>query len=1252
MASITNITPLIGFYTGGTLLTITGTGFTGSDTVTVDGNSATSIFFINSTTITAQTPPSSGGTYLPVDIIVNGILYGTQFVYTDVLPLSGLGGTSITILGFDFTGATSILFGLTPVITYNVDSNTQITATVPQGTNATNGLPVPITIFGPGPPTQPVAPFTYSLVSVTNITPLIGVSAGGTLLTITGTNFTGFTGPLAPNTVTVGGTNATNIILVNSTTITALTPPGTPFAFEQINVNILSPNASSPTITDVNIIYGFFQYSDVVPLTGSEGTPITIIGTNFCYPLTVTIGGIPVSYTIYSSIELVAIAPPGINGSSVPIVISGPSGPSSPFSPFTYVLPLITSITPLTGIYIGGTPITIIGTNFSAPVTLTIGGNQATNIILTGSTTITAVTPRTYNYNNLFADIVVNGTTYYQPFTYVFTYITSIGQNVTNSSTSLTLSPILIGPAIGETYITITGTGFIGPATVTVGGSSATSIVLTGSTQITAITPPGTPDTFVDIVVNGITYGTQYNYVTPTITSINPYEGPVGGGTQIVITGTNFTNPPVVSTDPLSFGGFTNVGFVSSTTLIAITLPFTPPPTLPYTPTINIYGVDTNLFRYKNTGYTVYPNIVVVGDTTPFTITGTTTGLTDIYFGYIPISTYTFTPTQVTITPPLGFISTVPIYFILGGISTYVGTVTYINAFLADIIPPAGPLSGDGVGIFPYYDTNPFQILFPSTATQIKIGLNYATGFSNSPTMITCILPPGVAGSLPLLLQDASITLATSEILFRYVGPPTITSFTPANGLSVGGTTVVIKGTEFVGLWYTIPVSVTVDGYPVTSLSVDSDTQLTITLPPKQPSATNTPPVVITTLGGSVTNITVPFSYVNPRVTSISPNSGSANGGTPITITGTNFSGPVNVFLGTNNATSIVVVNSTTITAIAPRGTGTVGVTVGNVTLSFLYTYIPPSITNIYPPSGSSLGGTPITITGIYFTGATNILINAVPVLSFTVVSDTEITAVTPPLTPPGPLAQPIQIPLVIEWPNNLTVSGFFVYDDTLLITSVYPSGGVRDGGTPIRINGIGFINPLTVTIGGNPLGNIVVDPSGTFITGTTPPGNIGRQDLIVTSNSRTASSYFTYLYPLPQPPYHDTTCPGPRYNATNFTAANGPIYSTLQSYAKNSPNYPWDTGVNSQEIYRSQQNTVNFTSLNQQTIDVKNTNNRLITLGSAGNVPYPPFKSQADRLSYVQGLTLNASRNKITGQNPSAPMGVPCSTIYEIIYS
>jgi hypothetical protein len=129
-------------------------------------------------------------------------------------------------------------------------------------------------------------------------------------------------------------------------------------------------------------------------------------------------------------------------------------------------------------------------------------------------------------------------------------------------------------------------------------------------------------------------------------------------------------------------------------------------------------------------------------------------------------------------------------------------------------------------------------------------------------------------------------------------------------------------------------------------------------------------------------------------------------------------------------------------------------------------------------------------------------------------------------------------------------------------------------------------------------------------------------------------------------PPYGQRQCPAPPYNATNFTSANSTEFSTLVSYANNSPNYPWATGSNAQQIYRSKQNITYFNTLNQQTQAVRTQN------GTLGRAPYPQFKSDAERLMYIQGQALTAARNKLTGQNPSAPAGVPCSTIYEIINS
>ncbi|GAC1506591.1 MAG: hypothetical protein NVS1B3_06330 [Candidatus Dormibacteraceae bacterium] len=63
-------------------------------------------------------------------------------------------------------------------------------------------------------------------------------------------------------------------------------------------------------------------------------------------------------------------------------------------------------------------------------------------------------------------------------------------------------------------------------------------------------------------------------------------------------------------------------------------------------------------------------------------------------------------------------------------------------------------------------------------------------------------------------------------------------------------------------------------------------------------------------------------------MTSLVPNAGPAGGGTPVTISGTNFAGATVVKFGAVAAAGFTVVNATTITATSPAGTGTVDVTV------------------------------------------------------------------------------------------------------------------------------------------------------------------------------------------------------------------------------------------------------------------------------------------------------------------------------------
>jgi len=139
-----------------------------------------------------------------------------------------------------------------------------------------------------------------------------------------------------------------------------------------------------------------------------------------------------------------------------------------------------------------------------------------------------------------------------------------------------------------------------------------------------------------------------------------------------------------------------------------------------------------------------------------------------------------------------------------------------------------------------------------------------------------------------------------------------------------------------------------------------------------------------------------------PTLNSVAPASGPTAGGTLITLTGTNLLGATSVTVGGVAATSVQVVNSTTVTAITPAGTAglkAVSVTTsgGTATLVSGFTYLsPPTLVSVAPTTGPTAGGTLITLTGTNLLGATSVTVGGVAVTSVTVVSSSTVTAVTP----------------------------------------------------------------------------------------------------------------------------------------------------------------------------------------------------------------------------------------------------------------
>ncbi|HMD46988.1 MAG TPA: putative Ig domain-containing protein [Acidimicrobiales bacterium] len=166
---ITTVSPATGSAAGGDKVTITGTGFAGVNSVKFGSVAATS-YSVNGpgTKITVYSPPGVVGT---VDIVVHSFGAGAsnpgasdQFTYigptvTKVAPKSGTNGSTVTITGSGFRGATAVHFGAAVASTFVVsNSGKNVYVVVPPGTGT-----VDITVTTPGG-TSPIVPadqFTY-----------------------------------------------------------------------------------------------------------------------------------------------------------------------------------------------------------------------------------------------------------------------------------------------------------------------------------------------------------------------------------------------------------------------------------------------------------------------------------------------------------------------------------------------------------------------------------------------------------------------------------------------------------------------------------------------------------------------------------------------------------------------------------------------------------------------------------------------------------------------------------------------------------------------------------------------------------------------------------------------------------------------------------------------------------------------------------------------------------------------------------
>ena len=398
-ARIASVAPKTGPSSGGTAVTITGTGFTGATRVSFGALAAASFTVASSTVITAVAPAAASGS---VDVRITNaggvsaagatdqFTFVAAPVVTGVSPNAGspAGGTAVTISGSHLTGATRVAFGGTSA-GFTVNSDSSITAYAP-GAASAGAVDVRVTTVGGTSARSAADRFTYVVTRpvVGAISPSLGPIDGGTPVAITGSNLSGVTE------VDFGGTPA-SFLINDDTSITAYSPTA---AVGTVDVTAVSYGARSATSASDRFTYALVVpvVDAVSPATGvvDGGTAVMITGSNLLNVGEVDFGGVPAYFWVNDDTSITAFSPAGSAGTvDVTAISYDGTSATTPGDQFTYVAaPAVTAIDPATGPVEGGTAVTITGTDLGSASEVDFGG-VAASFVVNADGVITAVTP-------------------------------------------------------------------------------------------------------------------------------------------------------------------------------------------------------------------------------------------------------------------------------------------------------------------------------------------------------------------------------------------------------------------------------------------------------------------------------------------------------------------------------------------------------------------------------------------------------------------------------------------------------------------------------------------------------------------------------------------------------------------------------------------------------------------------------------------------------------------------------------------
>lgn len=790
---------------------------------------------------------------------------------------------------------------------------------------------------------------------VTSVSPSAGPI--GTSVTLTGHGFS------QVQKVSWGGGASSGFTLVSDTQITTAVPAGQPDGQQAI----LLQTASGATAIALFFVGSAPAVTGFSPASAFIGQPVTISGSSLTGATAVKFNGTAASFSVVSDAQVSATVPFG--ASSGAISVTTPLGTASSASSFTVLVPAptVASVVPSSGPTAGGGPITITGNFFQNGATVTLGGTAASSLSVVNPQTITAVAPA--HAAGAVAVVVTNPDTQSGTLAAGYTYVPPPQPSA--------IAP-QAGTANGGTSVTVSGSGFVAGATLSIGGSAAQVASVT-ATSITATTGPHAAGV-VDVVVKNpdgqtgtLPSAFSYNAAPkPILSMAQPSTGSSNGGTSVTLSGASFAPGATVA-----FGGTpaANVTFGDPTSLVAVT-----PPHAVGAVDVTLVNPDGQMAVLKG-GFTFVPGAApLLSSVAP--AMGPSNGGTTLTLGGMNFAG------GATVT--------------VGGVAAQIGSVT-------------------------------------ATSIIAKTGAH-------------------AAGTADVVVTNPDGQSSTKTAAFTYVADPApaVTSIAPAFGPGTGGTSITVGGTNFVA-----GATITIGASAASSVAFVDAMTLTGVTGASTPGQAD---VIVTNPDGQTGTLKAGWIYTQappPTLTSVTPAAGLSTGGTNVTLAGKHLVSGATVSFGGAAASNVVVAaDGLSLTATtAAHASGVVDVTLVNpdgqmVTLTGGFTYTPapaPTVSAIAPANGPAAGGTMVSITGDHFVAGAAVAIGGAAATSVNVVSPTSIVAVTAANSPGA-------VDVVVTNPDGQkgTLAGGFTYDappdmaQPLDMTQTPPdlSGGdMADGG-------------------------------------------------------------------------------------------------------------------------------------------------------------------------------------------------------------